>query len=365
MLVTAQNSTTTQSYRVWVFRAGGSNANLSNLAISSGTLSPSFASGILSYTATVPSAVGSITVTPTLADSSATVKINGTTVANGTASGAVSLNSGNNLIPIIVTAQDGITTQTYTVNVARAITTTTTALGASGNPSVFGQSVTFTASVTGSSPTGTVTFNDGATALCTSVALSSGQAQCATSALAVGSHSITGSYAGDANNAGSTSAVLTQNVTGGGDFPLGGAIPPGWIQPSGSNAAWVVANDTTYAGSLSLKSGLIGHSQKSEISYTANFSAGTVSFARRVSSEPNFDFLEFYIDGVLQNRWSGEVAWSVVSFPISAGTHTLLWRYVKDGSVSSGRDAAWIDSVQLPGTQPVRFPLESILMLLF
>jgi hypothetical protein len=113
-----------------------------------------------------------------------------------------------------------------------------------------------------------------------------------------------------------------------------------------------------------LKSGIIGNSQKSELSYTANFAAGNVSFVLRVSSELNGDFLEFYIDGVLQNRWSGEAPWSVVSFPISAGTHSLLWRYVKNGSVSSGSDAAWIDSVQLPGNQPVQFPWAAILMLL-
>lgn len=147
-------------------------------------------------------------------------------------------------------------------------------------------------------------------------------------------------------------------------FPTGGAIPSGWVQPSGSSAPWVVTNDAVYAGTLSLKSGIIISSQKSEVSYTANFGAGNVSFARKVSSEPNFDFLEFYIDGVLQNRWSGELDWAVVSFPISAGTHTLLWRFVKNGSVTSGSDAAWIDSVQLPGNQPVRFPLEAILMLL-
>ena len=131
-------------------------------------------------------------------------------------------------------------------------------------------------------------------------------------------------------------------------FPAGGAIPAGWIQPFGSNASWVVTNDAAYAGSLSLKSGIIGDNQKSEISYTASFSAGNVSFARKVSSESTFDFLEFYIDGVLQNRWSGELDWAVVSFPISAGTHTLLWRYVKDAFVSSGGDAAWIDAVSLP-----------------
>ena len=138
-------------------------------------------------------------------------------------------------------------------------------------------------------------------------------------------------------------------------FPPGGAIPAGWIQPSGSNASWVVTNDPAYAGTLSLKSGSIGNSQKSDISYTANFSAGNVSFARKVSSESNFDFLEFYIDGVLNGAWSGELDWAVVSFPIAAGTHTLLWRYVKDESISSGSDAAWIDSVVLPAA-PVTVP---------
>jgi hypothetical protein len=146
-------------------------------------------------------------------------------------------------------------------------------------------------------------------------------------------------------------------------FPGGGAISAGWIQPSGSNAPWFVTSDTAYGGTFSLKSGHIVDSQRSDISYRANFSAGNVSFARKVSSELNYDFLQFYIDSVLQNSWSGELDWVVVSFPISAGTHTLLWRYVKDGSVSSGSDAAWIDRVQLPSNH-LLLPLGAILMLL-
>lgn len=165
----------------------------------------------------------------------------------------------------------------------------------------------------------------------------------------------TGACAVTMDAAKSVTATFINAVSGGEEFPLGGAIPVGWIQPSGSNAAWVGTNDAAYAGTLSLKSRLIGHNQKSEISYTANFSAGNVSFAGKVSSEANFDFLEFYIDGVLKGSWSGEWGWSVVSFPISAGTHTLLWRYVKDGSLIEGSDAAWIDSVLLPGTATI-FP---------
>ncbi len=132
------------------------------------------------------------------------------------------------------------------------------------------------------------------------------------------------------------------------NFPPGGSLPGGWVQPNGSNASWVVTTDPSYAGSLSLRSGSIGHNQTTSIGYTASFSAGTIAFARRVSSEANYDFLRFYVDGVLQGSWSGEVAWSLISFPLTAGTHTLLWQYSKDAAVVSGSDAAWIDAVSLP-----------------
>jgi len=99
------------------------------------------------------------------------------------------------------------------LTVTRASTTTTVV--SSANPSVFGQSVTFTATVTGSTTvatlTGTVTFLDGTTTLGTGT-VSGGIATFATSTLAVGSHSITASYGGDTNFTGSTSAVLTQTV---------------------------------------------------------------------------------------------------------------------------------------------------------
>ena len=80
-----------------------------------------------------------------------------------------------------------------------------------------GQTVIFTAIVavtppTSGTPDGTVTFNDGATVLCANVTLSSGSAACTTSALSLGSHSLTAVYSGDANFTGGTSAPLTHNV---------------------------------------------------------------------------------------------------------------------------------------------------------
>jgi hypothetical protein len=137
-------------------------------------------------------------------------------------------------------------------------------------------------------------------------------------------------------------------------------IPPRWIQPNGSTAPWGVVNDASYAGSSSLKAGSIGANQTSAISYTARFKAGTVSFARRVSSQPGGDVLEFLVDGVVKGSWSGSVPWSVVSYPLAAGRHTLVWRYRKNASVSTGSDTAWIDSVVLPSLTDIT----PILMLL-
>ncbi len=104
---------------------------------------------------------------------------------------------------------------------------TTTTLASSPNPSTFGANVTFTATVTGTAPTGSVNFKDGATSIagCSAVAFAAGSgntrsATCSTASLSVATHSITASYGGDAGNNPSTSTALSQVVTSGG----GGSI---------------------------------------------------------------------------------------------------------------------------------------------
>ena len=93
---------------------------------------------------------------------------------------------------------------------------TTTTLTASGTQLTPGQSVTFTAVVAPQSgsnvPTGTVTFLDGSTSLGTAQLTATGGATLNLASLAVGTHSISAAYGGDANDAPSTSAVLTVTV---------------------------------------------------------------------------------------------------------------------------------------------------------
>jgi Pro-kumamolisin, activation domain/Bacterial Ig-like domain (group 3) len=92
---------------------------------------------------------------------------------------------------------------------------TTTTVVSSSNPSTHGTSVTFTATVhasSGPTPTGSVTFKDGSTTLGTGTLNGSGGATFSTSALAVGTHSITAAYGGSSNDTPSTSTTLSQKV---------------------------------------------------------------------------------------------------------------------------------------------------------
>ena len=98
-----------------------SDATLSALTISQGTLTPAFASTITAYRATVPNATASLTVTPTVNESNATVEVNGTAVTSGNASSAIALTVGETTISIVGTAQNTTTTLTYTATVLRQI----------------------------------------------------------------------------------------------------------------------------------------------------------------------------------------------------------------------------------------------------
>ena len=60
-----------------------SNASLSGLVVNTATIAPTFASGTTSYTATVPIATTSITLTPTVAQGNATVRVNGVLAGSG------------------------------------------------------------------------------------------------------------------------------------------------------------------------------------------------------------------------------------------------------------------------------------------
>ena len=113
ILVTAQDGTP-QTYSLTVTRHSN-NANLRSLTLSSGVLSPPFSANTTDYTVTLPNGRTNLTVTPTVADANATVTVNG-----GSGGSGLGLALGANPLTVRVIAQDGMTTQTYTLIVTRA-----------------------------------------------------------------------------------------------------------------------------------------------------------------------------------------------------------------------------------------------------
>ena len=95
------------------------NVSLSSLSLSV-DISPAFRQDITTYTAAVDNSIESVLVTPVKKEETSTVSVNETNITDDNPSVAIPLNIGLNTIAILVTAQDGITTQTYTVQVTRA-----------------------------------------------------------------------------------------------------------------------------------------------------------------------------------------------------------------------------------------------------
>ena len=115
---------------------------------------------------------------------------------------------------------------------------------------------------------------------------------------------------------------------------------------TGGNADWFCQETVFYNDGDAAQSGDISDSQESWMQ-TVVSGPSTVSYYWKVSSESDYDFLEFYIDGVLQSRISDAVDWHRMSYALSSGFHTLEWRYVKDGSVSLFTDCGWVDFVEV------------------
>jgi uncharacterized repeat protein (TIGR03803 family) len=169
---------------------------------------------------------------------------------------------------IQTTVPAGATTGTVTVvtpsgtlhsNKNFVVTTpsTSTALTSSPNPSVWEQSVTFTATVTPTPNGGTVTFTYGSTTLCAAVALANGVATCVYSALPAGSDTVTAAYSGDTNFAPSSGTVI-QTVNG----------PAVTLSPTSVSFGNQALNETSAAKTVTLTNNLSTALTISSITFT-------------------------------------------------------------------------------------------------
>lgn len=114
---------------------------------------------------------------------------------------------------------------------------------------------------------------------------------------------------------------------------------------SSGNTLWGSQTTITRDGSAAGASGKIAGRQGT-LATTTVTGPGKITFSWRVSSERDNDTLDFLIDDIRVESISGEVDWVTKDFPVSPGPHQLVWRYVKDASLSKGDDRGYMDIFQ-------------------
>ncbi|MGE5340523.1 MAG: M6 family metalloprotease domain-containing protein [Candidatus Omnitrophota bacterium] len=128
-------------------------------------------------------------------------------------------------------------------------------------------------------------------------------------------------------------------------MPIGEAVDnAGLTFSNGGNAAWFGQENIYKTDKDAARSGAISNNQVSHLS-TDLQGPGVLKFYWKVSSETNYDFLTVSLDGVRQDRISGDADWQEETLAIGAGRHRVTWSYEKDLIASRGSDCGWVDHV--------------------
>ena len=108
-----------------------------------------------------------------------------------------------------------------------------------------------------------------------------------------------------------------------------------------SSGTWTAIDVSDIDCTYGYQSSRIGNNSSTSMSVKV-VGPTTFSFKWKVSSEPGWDYLRWYLDGTQQNSISGERDWQTVTCSIPEGEHTIKWTYSKDSSSSSGSDCGWV-----------------------
>lgn len=111
------------------------------------------------------------------------------------------------------------------------------------------------------------------------------------------------------------------------------------------SGTWARSNSRAHTGTWSFKSAVIADGESTEAVFTVPADALTVTFWRRLSSEPGQDFLRFFLDTTQQFASSGDVDWILSPTYNVSAVSTITFRYSKSAAGSVGDDAAYIDDV--------------------
>lgn len=127
-----------------------------------------------------------------------------------------------------------------------------------------------------------------------------------------------------------------------------------WINMS--SRPWTINRTISAEGNLSAQSGAITHNGVTNLLIRTYFTkADTLKFFYKVSSELNYDYLEFRLNDTTVFKKSGEIDWERRSVAVRPGINKMEWIYKKDNSVSQGSDCAWLDLIDFSISSPVTY----------
>ncbi len=125
-----------------------------------------------------------------------------------------------------------------------------------------------------------------------------------------------------------------------------------WINIS--SIPWTISSTASYDGNFSAKSGAIPDKGTTTMMMRNFYStADSIKFFYKVSSEFNYDFFSFKLNGTEIFRKSGEADWAQKVIAVPAGLNKMEWIYSKDSNDKSGSDCAWVDMIDFAGSSAV------------
>ncbi len=133
--------------------------------------------------------------------------------------------------------------------------------------------------------------------------------------------------------------------------PIGPALNTKLVWETGGFSWFVGTGDDSHSDGQSARNGYVDDGFSTWMRTTVN-GPGTVTFWWRASTQPNADFLNFYINGLLQGRISGNVSWQQKSFAVPDGLSVLQWEYAKDLFLTNGLDRVFVDEVVFTPAPP-------------
>ena len=115
------------------------------------------------------------------------------------------------------------------------------------------------------------------------------------------------------------------------------------------DADWFITDSLSHSGNFCAQCGNITKDQMTSMIIEMDvITDGEISFYVKTLTKNKRDYLIFYLDGKVKKYWSGDLDWTLETFPVSAGYHVMEWRYDTSKTGGTEGNVCWVDDIVFP-----------------